>query len=92
MSAHTKGQVSFLPCFSGDGYGYGGGIVVTFGDMSVLLGEDSSGRRLELARLIAAAPELLEACEAALEELYRVSPSLAHPKVRAAIAKAKGAA
>lgn len=33
---------------------------------------------------------LLEAAEEALEELYRVSPSRASPKLRAAIAKAKG--
>lgn len=44
------------------------------------------------ARLIAAAPELLEAAQEALMELRRVSPSLASPKLRAAIAKATGAA
>lgn len=42
------------------------------------------------ARLIAAAPDLLEACKAALSELLRVSPSQASPIVRAAIAKAEG--
>ncbi|MGQ0834994.1 MAG: hypothetical protein ACT4O5_08775 [Gammaproteobacteria bacterium] len=40
------------------------------------------------ARLIAAAPDLLEAARDALEELHRVSPSRAAPKLRAAIAKA----
>jgi hypothetical protein len=40
------------------------------------------------ARLMAAAPDLLEAARDALAELYRVSPSRAAPKLRAAIAKA----
>ena len=40
------------------------------------------------ARLIAAAPDLLEAAKDALAELYRISPSRASPKLRAAIAKA----
>lgn len=40
------------------------------------------------ARLIAAAPDLLEAAREALGELYRVSPSRAAPMIRAAIAKA----
>ncbi len=44
----------------------------------------------ENARLIAAAPEMLEALRAALIELYRVSPSQAAPIVRSAIRKATG--
>jgi hypothetical protein len=61
------GQVSCLPTFNGDGYGYGGGIVVTFGDIAIQLGETSPNdqSRLELARLITAAPALVEALTSA---------------------------
>lgn len=42
------------------------------------------------AHLIAAAPELLEACKAALPELEEFAPGNAMDMVRDAIAKAKG--
>lgn len=43
---------SELPRFTGDGYDYGGGAVVTIGDKSILLGEGSDARILarELVR------------------------------------------
>lgn len=43
---------SLLPVHSGDGYGYGGGAVVTIGDRSIQLGEGYIAKMLaeELAR------------------------------------------
>jgi hypothetical protein len=47
-------SISYLPSFSGDGYGYGGGIVLTFGEIAIQVGEDvRGGPRHELARRIA---------------------------------------
>jgi hypothetical protein len=34
-----KAKVSHLPSHSGDGYGYGGGVVLTIGGQSILLGD-----------------------------------------------------
>ena len=39
-------RLSFLPTFSGDGYGYGGGVVLTFDGTSVLFGEGSMAANL----------------------------------------------
>lgn len=36
---NAKAIASFLPGYSGDGYGYGGGAIVTIGDRSISLGE-----------------------------------------------------
>lgn len=41
-----KAIVSHLPGFSGDGYGYGGGSVLTIGGISLLLGEGSDANEL----------------------------------------------
>jgi hypothetical protein len=61
-SKHTPGHISYLPCFTGDGYNYGGGLIVTFGDVSINLGGVDPQRGTypneKLAHLIAAAPEL----------------------------------
>lgn len=38
MALHVA-TVSFLPSHSGDGYGYGGGAVVTIGGLSIPVGE-----------------------------------------------------
>lgn len=47
MNRSTKDELSaapatvgFLPCGSGDGYGYGGGAVLTIGDRAIFFGED----------------------------------------------------
>lgn len=34
-----EARVSYLPCHSGDGYGYGGGAVLTIGEMAIPMGE-----------------------------------------------------
>ena len=39
LSAATA-TVGILPKHSGDGYGYGGGAVLTIGDRAILFGED----------------------------------------------------
>lgn len=35
----ARATVSRLPVGSGDGYGYGGGVVLTIGDRSIFIGE-----------------------------------------------------
>lgn len=54
----TRGAVSQMPTHSGDGWEFGGDIIVTFGDFSINLG---SRPPAGLAPQIAAAPEMLEA-------------------------------
>lgn len=59
-------SVSYLPCHAGDGYSYGGGILVTFGDRSFqVAGMDPMKGYLpadkELAHILAAAPQMLDA-------------------------------
>lgn len=46
-----RAVASTLPCQSGDGYGYGGGALVTIGDDSLLVGEGDG--MFELAKEIA---------------------------------------
>jgi len=43
---NDKAVVSHLPGFSGDGYGYGGGTVLTIGSRSLLLGEGEAANEL----------------------------------------------
>lgn len=43
--------VSHMPGFSGDGYSYGGGAVLTIGGLSIPLGEGS--RAIDIARELA---------------------------------------
>lgn len=62
---HTPGAVSQLPWHDGDGYSWGGDVIVSFGERAINLGNSThSGETLSLARLIAAAPDLLEAAKA----------------------------
>lgn len=44
--------VSYLPSFSGDGYGYGGGAIVSIGDVAIQFGEGYAAKKLadEVAR------------------------------------------
>ncbi|MFC6487323.1 hypothetical protein [Nitratireductor sp. GCM10026969] len=44
--------VTTLPAFSGDGYGYGGGTILSIGDRSIQFGEDYEAHKLaeEVAR------------------------------------------
>lgn len=39
-------RISFLPSFSGDGYGYGGGVIVTFDGSAIHFGEGSLAANL----------------------------------------------
>jgi hypothetical protein len=47
-----KAVVSNLPAFSGDGYGWGGGTVLTIGSRSIVFGEGQEANKLavEIAR------------------------------------------
>ncbi len=82
---YTKGP--WKACEHG-GYGdYDGNCIVILGDdlrVAIVLGSDNEETNAN-ARLIAAAPDLLEALEALLEGDFNVAE-----KARAAIAKAKG--
>lgn len=48
----SPASVSFLPCQTGDGYGFGGGAVLTIGDRAIQFGEGFESGRLaeEVAR------------------------------------------
>lgn len=63
-----KLAISFLPSYSGDGYGYGGGILITCGDIAISVGENNhnDGRRIELAERI------VEACNTHSTLLSRI--------------------
>ena len=91
------GGVHFLPMYSGDGYGYGGGVIVTIGSLAIHMGEGSNAERV--GHLLAAAPVLLEACQRTLEMLESIeAKTLVGDEgclwgveiVRHAIAKARG--
>lgn len=69
------GHVSFLPSHTGDGYNYGGGIVVTIGERSLLVAgiDPMKGyleKDLKLAYQLAAAPDLLAALKRLLVTQY----------------------
>ena len=95
---HTPGPWKFEELTAQDGDGY----ILTEGDEVVIVhhgGAYSKGLQrdevLANARLIAAAPDLLEALEDAREELEWYETELAgecynNPKLNAAIAKARG--
>ena len=48
----ARAIVSVLPSYSGDGYGYGGGAIVSIGDVAIQLREGHVARKLaeEVAR------------------------------------------
>jgi hypothetical protein len=101
-SCEEIGKVSFLPVHDGDGYSYGGGIIVTIGDLSINLGgfEAMRGydkRRVALAHNLAAAPDLLEALRrllgtstTKLDETHEPGCRCVIHEALAAIAKAEG--
>lgn len=64
-----QGQVAQMPFHDGDGYSWGGDIVVSFGERAISFGSSQSFSErqdiLALARLIAAAPEMAKALKAA---------------------------
>jgi len=68
-STHTPAVVSSLPSFSGDGYSYGGGALVTFGDVTVQFG---AGRQaLALATEVAKRWDCHSLIVSALKEARR---------------------
>lgn len=93
---HTPGVVSQLPWHDGDGYSWGGDIIVSFGDRAINLGNSThSGETLHLARLIAAAPDLLVAVQRCLNFIEGTEAELGEKfecgnLARSAIAKAEG--
>jgi hypothetical protein len=92
-AAETTGRVSWLPSFSGDGYSYGGGIVVTFGDIAIQVGEDTTGKRQALAVKIAAVNELYEALSEFEQEIsgrFGADADMTDG-LRAVVLKARGA-
>ncbi len=59
MAEIPEGTVARLPSFDGDGYGFGGELVISFGPRAVKL----SHRDYDLAALLSAAPDLLMVAE-----------------------------
>ncbi len=89
-----QATVSFLPSHSGDGYGWGGDMILTIGDQSVNLGHSERlGRQIEAAfrsraELLASLGEIIDysgGADTALSDQYVVE------RARAAVAKARGA-
>ena len=72
-----KALAGNLPCFSGDGYGYGGGATVTIGQTTILLGEGKDKDELarELARRwnLAAHPAPSTGNEGGADEIERIN-------------------
>lgn len=60
MSARTKGHISRQPIHRGDGYDWGGDLIVTLGATSINLGYPDQ-TTIELAHKIAAAEQMYEA-------------------------------
>lgn len=91
---YISGEVSKLPAHSGDGYSWGGDVIVTFGKRSINLGTSHKHHEMKqieaLAHQIAAAGEML----ALLERLANDYPpsSVGREWIDAAISKATGAA
>ena len=52
MSDETA-HVSFLPCHDGDGYSFGGGVILTIGDRSLYIGSGRTKDDENLAKEIA---------------------------------------
>lgn len=89
MNKYTRGpwKAGRLPARVGDGFGYGGESTVILGDGLVIILE--SGREAD-AKLIAAAPDLLEALEEMMEGGLEGPSKQALELASVAIAKAKG--
>ena len=79
------GRVSRLPSFDGDGYGYGGELVVSFGERSIKLGT----RDGELAAALSAMPDLLTVAEMLVAAASVEIPARLISLASVAIAKAK---
>lgn len=74
------GHVSVMPFHSGDGYSWGGDVVVSFGERAINLGaaRHSNCETVKLARLLAAAPALKAERDALREALEGLADILEH--------------
>lgn len=98
----AKAVVSYLPVYSGDGYGYGGGAVLTIGTVSVGLGESSQAAKVakDMAHRWNCYQDLLEAGKALAQHVSGVAHHLREDAytdtvdrlvdLEAAISKAEG--
>lgn len=100
----AEARMSFLPVHSGDGYSYGGGVVVTVGKKAILLGEGTEAEvlghhicgafaaRAAAPDLAKALSELLDAFECEPDDLmpheYEAIVTDAKKRARAALSKA----
>ena len=74
MSEFKEGRVTQLPIFHGDGYGFGGALIVSIGNRAIQLGPDDG----KLADLLAAAPELYSRHDDDLAELDLIKSAVLH--------------
>lgn len=90
MADIAPGTVIHLPSHSGDGYGWGGGVVVSIGGLAPPIGEHYPQG---LPQLLAASPDLLAALEEILDYTGGADTALNDDfvvdRARAAITKAK---
>ena len=65
MSEFEEGRVTQLPIFHGDGYGFGGALIVSIGNRAIQLGPEDG----KLADLLASTPSMQRALVEAEKDL-----------------------